>query len=158
MQRRRPGWTRLARTVRKQDGRGFPPQSNQETIKMKQAKSITWIATALFAIALTAGCDRNDHSAERAGKKIDQATAEVKDQAANVGDKIDDAAITAKVKTALIGEPGLKALQIDVDTADGVVTLSGTVDSRTSVNRAIQVAQAVQGVRSVDNRLSVKQG
>jgi len=125
---------------------------------MKQAKSITWIATALFAIALTAGCDRNDHSAERAGKKIDQATAEVKDQAANVGDKIDDAAITAKVKTALIGEPGLKALQIDVDTANGVVTLSGTVDSRTSVNRAIQVAQAVQGVRSVDNRLSVKQG
>ena len=125
---------------------------------MKQAKSITWIATALFAIALTAGCDRNDHTAERAGKKIDQATAEVKDQAANVGDKIDDAAITAKVKTALIGEPGLKALQIDVDTADGVVTLSGTVDSRTSVDRAIQVAQAVQGVRSVDNRLSVKQG
>ena len=125
---------------------------------MKQAKSITWIATALFAIALTAGCDRNDRSAERAGEKIDQATAQVKDQAANVGDKIDDAAITAKVKTALIGEPGLKAMQIDVDTADGVVTLSGTVDSRTNVNRAIQVAQTVEGVRSVDNRLSVRQG
>ena len=74
------------------------------------------------------------------------------------GDKIDDAAITAKVKTALIGEPGLKAMQIDVDTADGVVTLSGTVDSRTNVNRAVQLAQAVQGVKSVDNRLNVKQG
>jgi len=125
---------------------------------MKLAKVISVVATALFAVALTAGCDRNDKTAERAGRKIDQATAEVKEQAANVGDKIDDAAITAKVKTALIGEPGLKALQIDVDTADGVVTLSGTVDSRTNVNRAIQVAQAVQGVRSVDNRLTVKQG
>ncbi len=128
---------------------------------MKLAKIITLIATALFAVALTAGCDRNDRSAERvgerAGSKIDQATAEVKEQAANVGDKIDDATITAKVKTALIGEPDLEALTIDVDTADGIVTLSGTVDSRTKVNRAVQVAQAVQGVRSVDNRLTVKQ-
>lgn len=129
---------------------------------MKLAKSITWIATALFAVALTAGCDRNDRSAEqvgeRTGRNIDQATAEVKEQAANVGEKIDDAAITAKVKTALIREPDLEALKIDVDTADGVVTLSGTVDSRTKVNRAVQVAQAVQGVRSVDNRLTVRQG
>jgi hyperosmotically inducible periplasmic protein len=129
---------------------------------MKLAKCITWIATALFAVALTAGCDRNDQSAERvgerAGKNIDQATAEVKEQAANVGERIDDATITAKVKTALIGEPDLEALKIDVDTADGVVTLSGTVDSRTKVTRAVQVAQAVQGVRSVDNRLTVNQG
>jgi hyperosmotically inducible periplasmic protein len=125
---------------------------------MKLAKVISLVATAVFAVALTAGCDRNDKSAERAGRKIDQATAEMKDQAANVGDKIDDAAITAKVKTALIGEPGLKAMQIDVDTADGVVTLSGTVDSRTNVNRAVQLAQAVQGVKSVDNRLNVRQG
>ncbi len=109
-------------------------------------------------MALTAGCDRNDQTAERAGRKIDRAAAEVKEQAANAGAKIDDAVITAKVKTALIGEPGLKALQIDVDTADGVVTLRGTVDSRTSNTRAIQVAQAVQGVKSVDNRLTVKQG
>ena len=129
---------------------------------MKLANVITWIATAVFTVALTAGCDRNDRSAEqvgeRAGRNIDQATAEVKEQAANVGDKIDDAAITAKVKTALIGEPDLEALKIDVDTADGVVTLTGTVDSRTKVTRAVQVAQAVQGVRSVDNRLTVKQG
>lgn len=125
---------------------------------MNLAKSFIWIATGLLAMALTAGCDRNDQSAERAGRKIDQATEEVKEQAANAREKIGDAVITAKVKTALIGEPDLKALQIDVDTADGVVTLRGTVDSRTSVNRAIQVAQTVQGVRSVDNRLTVKQG
>ncbi|HKQ24958.1 MAG TPA: BON domain-containing protein [Burkholderiales bacterium] len=129
---------------------------------MKLAKIISMVATALFAVALTAGCDRSDRSAERvgekAGSKIDQATAQVKEQASNVGDKMDDATITAKVKTALIGEPDLEALKIDVDTADGVVTLSGTVDSRTKVSRAVQVAQAVQGVRSVDNRLTVKQG
>jgi len=136
---------------------------------MKLSKSITWIAIALFAAALTAGCNRNDTSAESLGRKIDQAqenasekmdqaTAQVKEQAEYAGDKIDDATITAKVKTALIGEPGLKALQINVDTANGVVTLSGTVDSPSSVDRVTRVVMAVQGVKLVDNRLSVKQG
>lgn len=136
---------------------------------MTLSRSTTLIATALFAAALTAGCNRNDTSTSDAGRKIDQAqenaaakmdqaTAQVKEQAADAGDKIDDAAITAKVKTALVAEPGLKALQIDVDTANGVVTLSGSVDSPNNLDRATQVAQAVQGVKSVDNRLTVKQG
>lgn len=136
---------------------------------MKLSKNITWIATALFAVALTAGCNKNDtttsdagrkidQTQERAGEKMGQATGEVKEQGANARAKLDDAAITTKVKTALIGEPGLKALQIDVDTANGVVTLSGNVDSPTNVDRATQVAQAIQGVKSVDNRLTVRQG
>jgi hyperosmotically inducible protein len=136
---------------------------------MKLSKSITWIAITVFAATLTAGCNRNDTSAESLGRKIDQAqenasekmdraTAQVKEQAANAGDKIDDATITAKVKTALIGETGMNALHINVDTANGVVTLSGTVDSPSSVERATQVAMAVQGVKLVDNRLTVKQG
>jgi len=136
---------------------------------MKLSKSITWIAIAFFAAALTTGCNRNDTSAESVGRKIDQAqenasekmdqaTAQVKEQAEYAGDKIDDATITAKVKTALIGEPGLKSLQINVDTANGVVTLSGTVDSSSSVDRVTRVVMAVQGVKLVDNRLSVKQG
>lgn len=127
---------------------------------------ITWIAAAILATALATGCDRKpsaetagqklDRTTERAGEKMDQAAAEVKQKAGQAGDKIDDAAITAKVKTALIGEPGLKALQINVDTANGVVTLRGAVDSPQNLDRATQVAQAVQGVKSVDNRLNVK--
>ena len=129
-------------------------------------QNITWISAAILATALAAGCDRKpstetagqklDRTTERAGEKMDQAAADVKQKAAQAGDKIDDAAITAKVKTALIGEPGLKALKIDVDTANGVVTLSGAVDSPQNLDRATQVAQAVNGVKSVDNRLNVK--
>lgn len=139
---------------------------------MKLSNSITWIATAMFAVVLTAGCNRNegqqgaaesagktiDQAQERAGEKMDQAAADIKQQAQNAGDKIDDATITAKVKAAMVGEPGLKALQINVDTADGVVTLTGTVDNSGSLDRATQVAQAIQGVKSVDNRLTVKAG
>lgn len=128
-----------------------------------------WIATAVFAAVMAAGCNRNDTTAQDTGRKVDQAQENaaqkmdqasnaVKDQAANAGAKIDDAAITVKVKTALIGEPNLKALKIDVDTANGVVTLTGTVDAAAHVDRATQVAQAVEGVKSVDNRLTVKQG
>jgi osmotically-inducible protein OsmY len=136
---------------------------------MKHSKNISWVATALFAVALTAGCNRNDTATSDAGRKIDQtqertaenmgqAKSEMKEQSANAGDKLDDAAITTKVKTALTGEPGLAAAQINVDTADGVVTLSGNVDSPNNVDRAMQVVQAIQGVKSVDNRLTVRQG
>jgi hyperosmotically inducible protein len=133
---------------------------------MKNAHSITWIAAVVFATAVAAGCDRNkpmetagqkvDNAADRAGQKMDQAAATVKEKTEQAGDKLGDAAITAKVKTALIGEPGLKALKIDVDTANGVVTLTGSVDSAQNLDRATQVAQSVEGVKSVDNRLNVK--
>lgn len=125
---------------------------------MNMSHNTTWIAAAILATALAAGCDRNtpDRTAERAGEKMDQAAAEIKEKAGQTGNKIEDAAITAKVKMALVGEPGLKALKIDVDTANGVVTLTGAVDSSQSLDRATQVAQAVDGVKSVDNRLNVK--
>ncbi|MES2932631.1 MAG: BON domain-containing protein [Pseudomonadota bacterium] len=67
-----------------------------------------------------------------------------------------DTAVTAKVKTAIIAEPGLKSMQITVDTKDGIVTLSGSVDNPQNVQRAAQVAQAVTGVKSVVNQLTVK--
>ena len=133
---------------------------------MKNSHSITWIAAVVLATAVAAGCDRNkpvetagqklDSATERAGQKMDQAAATVKEKTEQAGDKLGDAAITAKVKTALIGEPGLKSLKIDVDTANGVVTLTGSVDSPQNLDRATQVAQAVEGVKSVDNRLNIK--
>jgi len=134
---------------------------------MKLSHNIAWIAAAVLATALASGCDRNKQSAEtagqkldrtteRAGEKMDQAAADVKQKAERAGEKIDDAAITAKVKTALVGEPGLKALQINVDTANGVVTLTGAVDTSQNLDRATQVAQSIEGVKSVDNRLNVK--
>lgn len=133
---------------------------------MRNLHSMTWIAAVVLATAVAAGCDRNkpaetagaklDNATERAGQKMDQAAATIKDKADQAGDKLGDAAITAKVKTALIGEPGLKALQIDVDTSNGVVTLTGSVDSAQNLDRATQIAQGVEGVKSVDNRLNVK--
>ncbi len=81
------------------------------------------------------------------------ATASAMDKA---GDAAGDAMITGKVKTALIADPDVKALKIDVDTKNGMVSLTGTADSAAHSDKAKSVAQAVQGVKSVDNQLTVK--
>ena len=123
---------------------------------------------ALFAagtVLFAAGCDqRNDATrtgaAPTTADKMANATNNAADKMAaatqKAGDKIDDAAITAKVKTALMAEPGLKSLEINVDTRDNVVTLAGTVGSPELKQRATQLAQSVEGVKSVSDQLVIK--
>ena len=72
------------------------------------------------------------------------------------GQYVDDSVITAKVKAAILGEPGLKVSEINVETYKGVVQLSGFVSSRTDINGAVRVASAVGGVKSVNNEMQVK--
>lgn len=74
----------------------------------------------------------------------------------SAGEYIDDAAITAKVKAAFIQEEAVKATEINVDTFKGVVQLSGFATSPTDVNRAVQVASNVPGVKSVKNDIRLK--
>ena len=73
----------------------------------------------------------------------------------SIGERIDDATITARVKTALLNDSQVAGLNIDVDTALGVVTLSGVVKSRGEEQRAVQVAGGIPGVRSVRSTLQV---
>lgn len=68
----------------------------------------------------------------------------------------DDAGITAGVKAALLGDASLKANEIDVDTDQGVVRLSGFVSSADDVAAAAAVARTVRGVMSVRNELRLK--
>ena len=72
-----------------------------------------------------------------------------------VGDTIDDATITAKVKTALLNDPAVGGLRIDVDTFKGVVTLSGAVKSRDEEQQAVALARKVGGVIDVKSTLQV---
>jgi hyperosmotically inducible protein len=127
---------------------------------MNARNRMTFVAALLAGTVLAgAGCsDRN--SADTAGVRLDRSAEKVAATTdrtmTRAATAVDDTAITAKVKAAVLAEPGLKTLQIDVDTKDGVVTLSGTVDSSTMKERASQVAQGVSGVRSVVDNLAVK--
>lgn len=82
---------------------------------------------------------------------------EVKSSPRTAGKTLDDAAITAKVKTALIEDTTTKAHQIDVTTNNGQVQLSGFVDSAAAKAQAAKLALQVNGVVSVQNNIDVKQ-
>lgn len=134
---------------------------------------LSMIALALAA-ALTA-CSKNDD--RTAGQKLDGAIADAKQagaearqetrEAANTAErKIDqaadataaavtDAAIVTKINAALAADDQLKATRIDVDAKDGHVTLTGSAPSSDAQKRATTLAQAVDGVRGVDNKLMV---
>ena len=69
---------------------------------------------------------------------------------------VGDAAITTKVKAAILSNSELKVMQINVETFKGVVQLSGFVDSAQSATKAAEVASGIKGVTSVQNNLIVK--
>jgi osmotically-inducible protein OsmY len=72
------------------------------------------------------------------------------------GEYIDDAMITTKVKAALAADPDVKATEVKVETFKGDVQLSGFVSSPESVQKAIEIARNVKGVRGVKNDMVVK--
>jgi hyperosmotically inducible protein len=73
-----------------------------------------------------------------------------------VGQTVDDATITAKVKAALLQADDVKGLDVNVDTVKGTVTLKGTVDTQSQIDRAISIAKVAEGVKDVRNELIVK--
>jgi hyperosmotically inducible protein len=75
--------------------------------------------------------------------------------AATVAESATDMAITTKVNAALAADDKLSALKIDVDTEAGNVALIGTAPDEASRDRATTLAAAVEGVVTVDNRLTV---
>jgi len=66
----------------------------------------------------------------------------------------DDAAITARVKAALLNDPQVDGTKINVDTHAGVVTLTGSVKSKADEAHAVDVARRISGVRDVQDRLT----
>jgi osmotically-inducible protein OsmY len=77
-------------------------------------------------------------------------------QQEGTGEYIDDTVITTKVKAAIFNEPTLKSAEINVETFKGVVQLSGFVNSQSDINKAVEIARSVEGVKSVRNDMRVK--
>jgi hyperosmotically inducible protein len=73
-----------------------------------------------------------------------------------VAQSVDDAAITAKVTTALSSDLELKGMEFTVATTDAIVTINGTANAADQIARALAIARAVKGVKSVTSILGVK--
>ena len=67
-----------------------------------------------------------------------------------------DTATTSEIKAKLLADDIVPSRKVKVETTDGVVQLSGTVDSQAQVERAETIAKAVDGVKSVKNDLKAK--
>jgi hyperosmotically inducible protein len=69
-----------------------------------------------------------------------------------------DVTLAARVKVALIVEPSINGMNIDVESKDGIVSLFGTVDNLANRDKLTRVASAVEGVRSVLNNVKIISG
>jgi hyperosmotically inducible periplasmic protein len=74
----------------------------------------------------------------------------------SAGTYLEDGAITAKVKTAFAADSEVSALNIKVETNDGVVQLSGLAGSQREIDRAVSLAYNAEGVKSVENHIRLK--
>jgi hyperosmotically inducible protein len=108
-----------------------------------------------FALTIVAAGSLALAACNRESEAPAPSTARPADSTHSTTQAMDDAGITTRVKTALIAESQLNSRGIDVDTRDGIVTLSGSVPDKAQSDRAAQVAQGIGGVRRVENRLSV---
>ena len=74
----------------------------------------------------------------------------------SAGEYIDDATITTKVKAQIFNDENVSASEVNVETFKGVVQLSGFVSSQADMDRAIEIARNVKGVKSVTNKMQLK--
>ncbi|ROR41351.1 BON domain-containing protein [Diaphorobacter sp. C33] len=111
---------------------------------------------------LDSAINKTEQAAQDAKQKMESAAQEAgqasRNATADAAALMDDAGITTKVNAGLAQDPDLSAIKIDVDTRAGVVTLNGPVKSEQARDRASQIAQAVPGVTSVVNNLTISSG
>ena len=161
----------------------YSPQYNQKLFT-KKLLAITCLSTALGLVACQqegtaekAG-QKIDKAVENAGQKVDlsskqaeqkmdqvvekteirleEARQAVVDASKVSGEYMADSVITANTKAAMLSDEFLKLVPIDVTTVNGVVKLTGTVDSEQLVGRAIGLANSQAHVKTVQNELKVK--
>jgi len=101
----------------------------------------------------TSGAQVDVGSARDAGAKVGEKVAEGANQ---IQCGAADAALTAKIKSMMALDDTIEARNIDVDTMNGVVTLSGFVRDAQGRDRALQLARETDGVMSVVDRLTIR--
>lgn len=113
-------------------------------MKFHQTTLIQVLALSFAASLLASGCDKRD------------GTTSTPVSSTTVGTEIDDSVVTARVKSALLADPDVKSLDIKVETRKGAVQLSGFVGSQERIDKAIALVLKVEGVKGVENGMSLR--
>jgi len=104
---------------------------------------IGFLVLSATGMMLVAGCNKHQETAVTSPKTT-------------VGTEIDDSVVTARVKSALLADPDVKSFDFKVETRKGEVQLSGFVDNQTQIDRAITVTRGVEGVKNIENKMTLK--
>jgi len=118
------------------------------------------LALACAASILLAGCGNREEEARApaAGTIAPAAGTGTPPAGTTVGTEIDDSVITARVKSALLADHDVKSFEIKVETRKGQVQLSGFVDTQARIDNAIALTRKVEGVKGVENGMTLKDG
>lgn len=117
-------------------------------MKLYRNALVHGLALVSAAALLTTGCSKNPEP------PITVAPAAT----TTVGTEIDDSVVTTRVKSAMLADPDVKSFEIKVETRKGQVQLSGFVDTQARIDSAIAIAAKVEGVKGVENGMSLKDG
>jgi len=133
---------------------------------MKQRTITPFVGTLAVAASIAAGGFAHAAGAQEAKQKARQAELETKQEAREAkqdtkaaarktGNAMSDSWVTMKVHSQFVPEDALEDSDIDVTTRAGVVTLTGTVPTAAGKSRAVAIAKATDGVKSVSDRLRI---
>ena len=102
------------------------------------------LAVSITGILSFTGCNKTQEDASKSATGT------------TVGTEIDDSIITTKVKSKLLADQDIKGFDLKVETHKGDVLLSGFVDNQAQIDHAIMITRSVEGVKNVDNKVSLK--
>ena len=115
-------------------------------MKTDYKKQTSLVLSLLFAALLSTGLIACNRSTDKPNPNA----------SVTMGTEIDDAVLTSKVRSAMVADEYVKSLDVKVETFKAEVMLSGFVETQAQMDRSVEVAKSVQGVRSVNNKLSLK--
>lgn len=132
-------------------------------MKVRSRAFVQGLALAGAVSVLLAGCGQREQVASAPAAAPTAATAPTASTATpptatTVGTEIDDSVVTARVKSALLADNDTKSFEIKVETRKGQVQLSGFVDTQARIDNAIALTRKVEGVASVENGMTLKDG
>jgi len=108
-----------------------------------------------LTVVAFAGCATSKNTGA-ALKEGDQQMSHQAYKAESVGQSAEDASITSAIKVKYSDDKLVTASNISVDTANGVVTLKGTVANKAELDRAIKLGRSVKGVKSIHSFLTMR--
>ncbi len=102
----------------------------------------TWLlsATTVFIV----GCDNRRETTAGSAPNT------------TVGMTIDESITTTKIKSGFLADPALNGLDPKVETHKGNVQLSGFVENQAQMDRAMEIARSVDGVKNVENKMNIR--